>query len=106
MVAVFPAVQAIVRVRLAPSLQCQAFERWLRAIPAVLHAALVTGDVDYELQLACHSFADLGDVLTRIRGCRGVQVESTALVLHEVTGLGQRRQTIPDEVTLRRVRSM
>jgi hypothetical protein len=35
----FPSVQAIVRVRLAPSRQCQAFERWLRAIPAVLHAA-------------------------------------------------------------------
>jgi DNA-binding Lrp family transcriptional regulator len=106
MVAMFSSVQAIVRVRLAPSLQCKAFERWLRAIPAVLHAALVTGGVDYELQLNCCGFADLGDVLTRIRGCPGVEVESTALVLHEVTGLGQRRQIIPDEVTLRRVRNM
>jgi DNA-binding Lrp family transcriptional regulator len=102
----FPCVQAIVRVRLAPSLQCQAFERWLRAIPAVLHGVLVTGDVDYELQLNCRSFADLGDVLTQIRGCHGVEVESTALVLHEVTGLGQRRPIVPDEVTLRRVRNM
>ena len=102
----FPSVQAIVRVRLAPSLQGQAFEQWLRGIPAVLQAALVTGDVDYELRLNCRSFADLGEVLTKIRACRGVQVESTALVLHEVTGLGQRRQIIPDEVTLRRVRNM
>jgi hypothetical protein len=101
----FSSVQAIVRVRLAPCLPCQAFEQWLRAIPAVLHADLVTGDVDYELRLDCLSFADLGDVLTRIRGCRGAEVDSTAIVLHEVTGLG-RRQIVPDEVTLRRVRNM
>lgn len=100
----FP-VQAIVRVRLAPGQPDQVFEQWLRAIPAVLDAVVVTGDIDYELRLNCRNFADLGDVLTRIRGCRGVEVDSTALVLHEVTGLG-RRQIAPDEVTLRRVRNM
>jgi DNA-binding Lrp family transcriptional regulator len=101
----FSPVQAIVRVRLAPCLPDQVFEQWLRAIPAVLDAVLVTGDIDYELRLDCRSLADLGDVLTQIRGCRGVEVDSTALVLHEVTGLG-RRPMAPDEVTLRRVRSM
>lgn len=109
-------VRAIVRVRLAPQVECRAFEWWLRAVPAVLSAMLVTGDVDYELQLGCRSFADLGDVLTRIRGYRGVEVDSTALVLHEVTGLGRRERAIPDqaipdqatkdEVTLRRLRNM
>ena len=43
-------VLAIVRVRLTPRLPWQAFEQWLRAIPAVLHAAFVTGDDDYEVQ--------------------------------------------------------
>jgi hypothetical protein len=99
-------VRAIVRVRLAPRVECRAFEWWLRAIPAVLSAALVTGNVDYELQLDCRGFADLGDVLTRIRGYRGVEVDSTALVLHEVAGLGKHDQAIPDEVTLRRLRNM
>jgi Lrp/AsnC family transcriptional regulator, leucine-responsive regulatory protein len=103
--------RAIVRVRLAPWVECRAFEWWLRAIPAVLSAVLVTGDVDYELQLDCRNFADLGDVLTRIRGYRGIEVDSTALVLHEVAGLGQHERTgldvaIPDEVTLRRLRNM
>jgi AsnC-like helix-turn-helix protein len=103
-------VRAIVRVRLVPWAECLAFEWWLRAIPAVLSAVLITGDVDYELQIDCRSFADLGDVLTRIRGYRGVEVDSTALVLHEVTGLGRCERAgldmaIPDEVTLRRLRN-
>jgi Lrp/AsnC ligand binding domain len=99
-------VRAIVRIRLAPRVPCAAFEWRLRATPAVLSAVLVTGDADYELQLDCRGFADLGDVLTRICGWPGVAVESTALVLHEVTGLGQRRPVIADEVTMRRLRTM
>ena len=89
---------------------------WLRAVPVVLSAVLVTGDVDYELELGCQNFDALGDVLTRIRAYRGVEVDSTALVLHEVTGLGRRKRAIPDqvipdqatkdEVTLRRLRNM
>ena len=103
-------VQAIVRVRLAPRLQQQAFEQWLRAVPAVRYAVLVTGDADYELLLGCHSFADLGDLLTQICGCRNVQVASTALVLHEVAGLDRREcrggHAVPDEVTVRRLNAM
>lgn len=95
--------QAIVRVRLAPSLPLQAFEQWLRAIPSVLYAVLVTGGEDYEVQVGCPTFGDLGDVLTQVCECRGVQVTSTALVLHEVSGLGLHRQPIPDEVTTPRL---
>jgi Lrp/AsnC ligand binding domain len=99
-------VQAIVRVRLAPRLPLPDFEQWLRAIPSVLYAALVTGDADYEVQVNCDSFTDLGDALTRICECQGVHVASTALILHEVSGLGLRRQAIPDEVTMRRLGTM
>ena len=88
-------VQAIVRVKLAPCLRPEAFEQRLRAIPSVQRAALVTGEVDYEVELDCPSVADLGDALSRIRGCEGVQVASTALVLHEVAGLRLNRQAIP-----------
>jgi DNA-binding Lrp family transcriptional regulator len=105
-VAVAVPVQAIVRVKLAPCLRSQAFEQSLRAIPSVLRAALVTGEVDYEVQLDCPSLADLGDVLSRIRGCEGVHVASTALVLHEVAGLSLNRQAIPDEVTMQRLDTM
>jgi hypothetical protein len=40
-------VRAIVRVQLAPHVQCATFEWRLRLIPAVLSAALVTGAADY-----------------------------------------------------------
>jgi hypothetical protein len=98
------AVRAIVRVRLAPRVRCRAFEWRLRLIPAVLSAASVTGAADYELWLECDSFAGLGDALTQICGFPGVAVESTSLVLHEVTGL--RRPAVADGVTKRRLRSM
>jgi hypothetical protein len=99
-------VQAIVRVKLAPCLRSQAFEQWLRAIPSVLRAALVTGEVDYEVQLDCPSLADLGDVLSRIRGREGVYVASTALVLHEVAGLSRNRQSTSDEAAMLRLGTM
>ena len=80
-------VQAIARVRLAPGKPRQAFEWQLRAIPAVLSAVHVIGDVDYEVRLACLDVSDLAAVLTSLRGC-GAQVASTELVLGEVPGLG------------------
>lgn len=96
-------VRAIVRVKLAPCLRWQAFEQHLGEIPSVLRAVLVTGEADYELELDCPSVADLRDALSRIRGCEGVQVASTALVLHEVAGLRLNRRAIPDEVTMQRL---
>ncbi len=98
--------RAVVQVRLAPCLPWQGFEQWLRAIPSVLHAVLLTGDDDYEVQVNCPTFADLGDALTRICGRTGVQVTSTALILHEVPGLGLGQQAIADEVTMRRLGMM
>ena len=56
--------QAIARVCLAPDKPREAFERQLQAIPAVLSAVHVTGDVDYEFRLACRDVADLGAALT------------------------------------------
>jgi DNA-binding Lrp family transcriptional regulator len=99
-------VQAIVRVRLAPWLRCQAFEYWLRATPAVLAAALITGEAGYELRVDCPSFTDLGDVLTRVCECPGVELRSTALVLHEVAGFPPRENTVPERVTIKRPLTM
>ena len=79
-------VQAIARVRLAPDKPRPAFEWQLRAIPAVLSAVHVIGDVDYELRLACPDVADLATVLTSLRGCGGAEVVSAELILGEVPG--------------------
>jgi DNA-binding Lrp family transcriptional regulator len=95
-VAAAPACLSIVRVRLAPDKPRKVFEWQLRAIPAVLSAVHVIGDVDYELRLACRDVADLGAVLISLRGCGGAVVVSTELVLGEVPGLGQRGPSILD----------
>jgi len=99
-------VQAVVRIRLAPWVRCQAFQQWLRAIPAVLHAALVTGEADYELRVDCPSFTDLGDVLTSVCECGGVELEPTALVHHEAVECRPRGTTVPEGVTTKRPRKM
>ena len=89
-------VQAIAQVRLAPHLPREVFEQNLRAIAAVRSALHVIGDIDYELRLACRDLAGLGAALTSLRHCPGTEVVSTALVLGEVEGLGQRVRSIPD----------
>jgi hypothetical protein len=97
-------VQAIVRVRLAPHLSRAMFEAHLRTIPAVRSASHVIGDVDYEVRLECRDLADMGVVLGSLRGCRGTEVVSTALVLAEVEGLGRRARSIADWGTAPRPR--
>ena len=97
-------VQALARIRLAPSLSRQVFEGHLRTIPGVRSAVHVIGDVDYEVRLTCRDLASLGIVLASLRGCQGTQVVSTALVLGEVEGLGRRARSIPDWGTVPRPR--
>jgi DNA-binding Lrp family transcriptional regulator len=77
-------------VRLAPYLSREAFEAHLRTIPAVRSAFVVIGDVDYEVRLEGRDLAGLEVALRSLRGCRGTDVASTALVLGEVEGLGRR----------------
>jgi len=54
----------------------------------------VTGDVDYELLIACRAIADLDGVLTCLRGCGGTEVASAELVLREVDGPGAARPAL------------
>ena len=51
----------------------------------------MTGDVDYELLIACRAIADLDGVLTCLRGCGGTEVASAELALREVAGPGAAR---------------
>jgi hypothetical protein len=88
-----PPIEVICRIRLAPNAPYPVFERRLRAMPAVRSAVCVTGDVDYEVRIFCHDFAEFERVLGLLRACGGAEVESTALVLHEVPGLNEPEQT-------------
>ena len=84
-------VQAVVRVRLAPAASRRGFEQYLRTLACVRRGWQVTGDVDYELLIACRAIADLDGVLTCLRGCGGTEVASAELVLREVDGPGAAR---------------
>jgi len=84
-------VQAVVRVRLAPAASRRGFEQYLRTLACVRRGWQVTGDVDYELLIACRAIADLDGVLTCLRGYSGTEVASAELVLGEVAGPGAAR---------------
>ena len=84
-------VQAVVRVRLAPAASRRGFEQYLRTLACVRCGWQVTGDVDYELLIACRAIADLDGVLACLRGCGGTEVASAELVLREVDGPGAAR---------------
>jgi hypothetical protein len=95
-------VQAVAWVRLAPYLSREVFEAHLRTSPAVRSAFVVIGDVDYEVRLAARDLAGLEVALRSLRGCRGTDVASTALVLGEVEGLGRRARPTTDWRTVPR----
>jgi hypothetical protein len=84
-------VQTVVRIRLAPAASRRGFEQYLRTLACVRCGWQVTGDVDYELLIACRAIADLDGVLTCLRGCGGTEVASVELVLREVDGPGAAR---------------
>ena len=79
-------VQAVIRIRLAPAASRHGFEEYLRTLACVRCGWQVTGDVDYELLIACRAIADLDSVLTCLRSCGGTEVASAELVLREVAG--------------------
>jgi hypothetical protein len=60
----------------------------------VLGAWRVTGDVDYELLIACPATADVEGALICLRCYGGTEVSSVGLVLREVSGLGTARRLV------------
>jgi DNA-binding Lrp family transcriptional regulator len=82
-----PGVQAVARVRLVPEASRQVFEKELGAVPAVLSAWHVIGEVDYEVRLRCRDLAALGAALRDLRRCRGAATVSADLMVGEVPGL-------------------
>ena len=79
---------------LAPSASRSGFERYLRTLAGVLGAWRVTGDVDYELLIACSAIADVEGELICLRCYGGTEVSSVGLVLREVCGPGTARRLV------------
>jgi hypothetical protein len=79
-------VQAVIHVRLAPAASRRQFEQYVQTLQPVVRAWQVTGDVDYELLVACPAIPDLDGALSCLRRCGGIEVTSVGLVLREVSG--------------------
>lgn len=78
--------QALVRVRLQPGTDRSTFENRLRGTAGVLAVWQLTGDVDYEIRLACADLVELDAVVGCLRARGGAEYTSTCLLLREVPG--------------------
>jgi DNA-binding Lrp family transcriptional regulator len=90
------AVEALVRVRLAPGASVALFERRLREVPDVRSAMVLAGDHDFAVVLTCRHLADLRDTVDRLR-VLGAEETSTQLILRTMRGpAGHRRSDAAD----------
>ncbi len=73
---------ALVRVRLAPSMEPGEFETHLRAEAGLAEAWRLAGDCDYEVRLSCPDLAALDSAVARLRGAGSST--ATMLILRHV----------------------
>jgi Lrp/AsnC family transcriptional regulator, leucine-responsive regulatory protein len=80
-------VQAVVHIRLLATTSPADFERFVAGVPGVLDGWLVTGDVDYQLRLACRDLGELDRVVGDLRHRGGAEHTATNLLLRPIPGL-------------------
>lgn len=71
-------------VRLREGVDRRAFEEQLDQVPQVVGAMRVTGEYDYQLQLACVDTREFETVIDRLKAELGVRELRSRLVLHKV----------------------
>ena len=72
---------AFIDVRLLAGTQPDAFEEYVRGLPAVREVAFVTGRFDYHVRVACRDADDLDATVRAIRGEAGAAQTETRIVL-------------------------
>ncbi|MFY9985139.1 MAG: Lrp/AsnC family transcriptional regulator [Chthoniobacterales bacterium] len=78
------AVEAYIDVRLQPGRSAQNFETEVAKIPGIVSAAIVTGDFDFRVRVACRDQSDLVRVIETLRARAGVQWTNSAVICHEI----------------------
>ena len=71
-------------VRLREGMNRQAFEDQLHEVPQVVGAMRMTGEYDYQLQMACTDAREFEHVVDRLKAELGVREVRSRLMLHEV----------------------
>jgi len=77
-------VEAYIDVRLQPGTSAQNFEAAVAKIPGIVSAAVVTGECDFRVRVACKDHSDLMRVVDTLRARAGVQGTSSAVICHEI----------------------
>lgn len=75
------ALAAYIDVRLLPTADPGAFERFALGLGAVQKLAFVTGRFDYLVELACRDSGDLDETVRLLRGSGGVAATETRIVM-------------------------
>lgn len=76
-------VEAYIDVKMRRQTTAQSFEASMRKIPGIVSAAIVTGDFDFRVRVACKDQSDLVRVIETLRIQAGVQETSSALICRE-----------------------
>jgi Lrp/AsnC family leucine-responsive transcriptional regulator len=80
---------AFIDVRLLPSTAPEAFEQFVRSLPAVREVAFVTGRFDYHVRVACRNADDLDHTVRQIKRDGGAVQTETRIVLRATPGTPQ-----------------
>lgn len=77
------AVEAYIDVKMHRRTTAQSFEASIRKIPGIVSGAILTGDFDFRLRVACKDQTDLVRVIETLRIQAGVQETRSALICRE-----------------------
>lgn len=78
-------VEAYIDVRLQPGTTSQNFEAAVAKIPGIVSVAVVTGESDFRVRVACRDHSDLLRVVDTLRAKAGVQGTSSAVICREIS---------------------
>lgn len=77
-------VEAYIDVRLQPGTSATNFQSAVTKIPGIITAAIVTGDFDFRIRVACKDHPHLVQVIETLRAHAGAQGTSSAVICQEI----------------------
>jgi Lrp/AsnC family leucine-responsive transcriptional regulator len=76
--------EAYIDVKLQPGTSARSFETEAAKIAGIVSLAILTGEFDFRVRVACNDQADLVRVIEALRARAGIQGTSSAMICHEV----------------------
>lgn len=80
-------IEAYIDVRMRPGTTAESFEASIKKIAGITSAAILTGEFDFRLRVACKDQADLVRVIETLRIQASAQETSSALICKEIDAI-------------------